>query len=201
MIVPVPLTPAVFGCRVAEIIVCPCSLSSCDTIAISCVPPDKNPPCCTSTTLITAGLYCSRYGIENRSFTFSTTTPIVCCCPTLSDRLCGSNRSCALFVPLGTVVAAPKDVGVVAGAPGEEGTAAPPGTCCVVFPEPCGVDVCGSLFGNRTAASRRTCTCDSVPVYNGRKFARVHSGRRTICGVRIIRISSSSLWCWSSEKK
>src|SRR6266436_1465458 len=27
MIVPVPLTPAVLGCRVAEIIACPCSLS------------------------------------------------------------------------------------------------------------------------------------------------------------------------------
>src|SRR6266404_417645 len=27
MIVPVPLTPAVFGCRVAEIIACPCSFS------------------------------------------------------------------------------------------------------------------------------------------------------------------------------
>src|SRR5882762_8222129 len=71
MIVPVPLTPAVFGCRVAEMIACPCSLSPRfaephpeHTMAISWFPPDKNSPCCTSSTLITAGLYCSRNGME-----------------------------------------------------------------------------------------------------------------------------------------
>src|SRR5438270_12648080 len=52
MTVPVPLTPAVFGWRVAEIIAWPWSLllrlaepHPEHTIAISCVPPDKNPPC------------------------------------------------------------------------------------------------------------------------------------------------------------
>src|SRR6266404_3874276 len=69
MIVPVPLTPAVFGWRVAEIIACPCGLSAWfadphpeQTMAISWFPPDRNPPCCTSSTLITAGLNCGRNG-------------------------------------------------------------------------------------------------------------------------------------------
>ena len=35
MIVPVPLTPTVLGCRVAEIIACPCTGSTRCTIAIS----------------------------------------------------------------------------------------------------------------------------------------------------------------------
>src|ERR1700682_5270376 len=129
--------------------------------------------------LITAGLYCSRNGIENKSFTFSTTIPMVCCCPTFRVRLRGSNRICAAFVPLGAVVGAPKEGGAVGGAPVEGGTA----------------------FGERTSVSRRTCTCDSEPVYSGRKFARVHSGMRTMCGVSMIRISSSSLLCVSSEQK
>src|SRR5712664_4643480 len=119
------------------------------TIAISCVPPDKNPPCCTSSTLITAGLYCSRKGIENRSFTFSTTIPIVCCWPTFSARLRGSNRICAAFVAAGTVVAAPRELGAVEGAPGEGGTVAAPGACC---PDGAAVGCApprGSEFGER----------------------------------------------------
>src|SRR5258705_4165699 len=128
MIVPVPLTPAVFGWRVAEIIACPCGLLAWfadphpeQTMAISWFPPDRNPPCCTSSTLITAGLNCRRNGIENRSFTFSTTTPIVCDCPTFSDALRGSNRICEAFAPPGTVVAAPNALGTVGGAPCAEG--------------------------------------------------------------------------------
>src|ERR1700732_2035033 len=96
-------------------------------MAISWFPPDKNPPCCTSSTLITAGLYCSKKGTENKSFTFSTTTPIVCVCPTFRDRLRGSNRICAAFVAPGTVVAAPNEVGTVGDVPGAEGTVAAPG--------------------------------------------------------------------------
>src|SRR5690242_19398377 len=75
-IVPVPLTPGVFGWRVAEMIIWPLSLKGCDTMAISWLPPERKPACPPSPTacwissmLITAGLYCTSMGMEKRSFT------------------------------------------------------------------------------------------------------------------------------------
>src|SRR4029077_17342728 len=97
--VPLPLTPELLGCRVAEIIACPRSLSTRCTMAISCVPPERNPPCRTSSTLITAGLYCNSSGIENRSFTFSTTTPRVVVCPAFNTSDCGSKCTRAVDAP------------------------------------------------------------------------------------------------------
>jgi hypothetical protein len=38
-------------------------------------------------------------GIEKRSFTFSTTTPIVAVCPAFNDKLCGSKRIFGVAVP------------------------------------------------------------------------------------------------------
>src|ERR1700730_11584391 len=64
-------------------------------IAMASSPAWRKPPCRTSSTLITAGLYCSRNGIQNKSFTLSTTTPTVEVCPGVKDKLDGSKRSCA----------------------------------------------------------------------------------------------------------
>src|SRR5882724_871285 len=172
IIVPVPLTPTVFGCRVAEMIAWPCTGSTRCTIAISWFPPCKNPPCCTSSTLITFGLYCSRKGIENKSFTLSITTPTVDVCPTFNDKLRGSNRICADCPPCAGFAA--PGAAAVGGFAGLDGA--------------CGI----SCVGARTSLSRRTCTFDSDPEYKGRRFAFVQSGIRTMRGVKIIKISSSS---------
>src|SRR5215471_17959550 len=90
--VPLPFTPGVFGCRVAEMIAWPWSLSARCTIAISCVPPERNPPWRTSSTWMTDGLYCSSIGTEYRSVTLSTTTPMVAVCPGERFIVGGSNR-------------------------------------------------------------------------------------------------------------
>ncbi len=79
--VPEPLTPGVFGMRVAEMMACPRSLSTRSTMATSCVPPERNPPWRTSSMEITAGLNCSSIGMEYRSCTFCTVTPIVVVSP------------------------------------------------------------------------------------------------------------------------
>src|SRR6266576_2045560 len=79
--VPLPLTPGVLGGRVAEMMYWPLSLNGCETMEISCAPPfERKPPCCTSSTLITFGPYCTSYGMELRSFMFSTTRPMVDVC-------------------------------------------------------------------------------------------------------------------------
>src|ERR1700759_4786026 len=90
--VPLPLTPGVLGWRVAEIMAWPCSLSTRWTRAISCVPPERNPPWRTSSTLITAGLYWSSIGTEYRSVTFLTTMPTVAVWPGLRFIVEGSKR-------------------------------------------------------------------------------------------------------------
>src|SRR5712692_1571857 len=172
--VPLPFTPGVFGWRVAEMMAWPCSLSTRCTMAISWVPPERNPPCCTSSTLRTAGLYCSSIGIEKRSFTFSTTTPKVAVCPAFRDRVCGSKR---IFAGCAS------GAGPVAGA-AAPGTFIAGGTGC------CGV-AGGCAAGARISRSRLTWTFVSEPEYTGRRFAFVHSGIRTIRGISTIRTSFS----------
>ena len=54
-----------------------------------CVPSSRKPPRRTSSTEITAGLYCSNMGIEERSFTFWTTHADTAVCPAASVNIAG----------------------------------------------------------------------------------------------------------------
>src|SRR5580693_1151403 len=85
----------------------------------ACESAERNPPWRTSSTEITAGLYWSRSGIEERSFTFSTTMPTVVVSPGFKLIVPGSKRRVAGPPGVtGAAVAAGGSIAPTTGTPG-----------------------------------------------------------------------------------
>src|SRR5580658_4214221 len=99
--------------------------------------------------LIIAGLYCSNIGIENRSLTFSTTTPTILVSPTFTESADWSNRNlpgcpCGGFTDAAFGVLPTVAPGAAAAGAG------------VATAEACAIDFAGSAAGVRISASRLT---------------------------------------------